>query len=269
MDGTRFDTITRSLTVAGSRRRALAAGVAGALGLWGVTHQDDVAAGGKCKPKCNECETCKKGKHGKKGKCKPQPNGTACSVGSCQNGSCAAVTPQSPPPPPQSPPCGAGGPCRVFLSSITYDGNLGGLSGADAKCQGLAAVAGLPGIYKAWLSDDTSAPSTRFVPSSGPYRLITGTPIAANFTDLTDGTVLDLIMVTEKGGGTGTTIYAWTNTKSDGTRDSATDHCANWGTNAAASIGDLGSALLSDFRWTKANISSCDSLRHLYCFQQS
>jgi hypothetical protein len=271
MEVNQFDTLTRSLTAAGSRRRALALALGGLISL-GPVRSDDVAAGGKCKPKCPECKQCKKGKNGKTGKCKPKPNGTACSVGSCQKGSCAAVAPQSPPPPPpqpQSPPCGAGGPCRVFLSSATYDGNLGGLSGADAKCQGLATAAGLPGIYKAWLSDDTSAPSTRFVPSSGPYQLITGTPIAANFTDLTDGTVLELIRVTEKGGGTGTTIYAWTNTKSDGTRDSTTEHCANWGTNAAAGIGDVGSALLSDFRWTKANISSCNSSRHLYCFQQS
>src|SRR5215212_6677746 len=153
MEVNQFDTLTRSLTAAGSRRRALALALGGLVTL-GLARSDDVAAGGKCKPKCPECKQCKKGKHGKKGKCKPKPNGTACSAGSCQNGSCAAVTPQSSPPPPQSPPCGAGGPCSVFLSSITYDGNLGGLSGADAKCQGLAAVAGLPGIYKAWLSDD-------------------------------------------------------------------------------------------------------------------
>ena len=266
MEVNQFDTLTRSLTGAGSRRRALALALGGLVTL-GLARSDDVAAGAKCKPKCPECKHCKKSKHGKKGKCKPQPNGTACSVGSCQNGSCAAVTPQSPPPP-QSPPCGAGGPCRVFLSSTTYDGNLGGLSGADAKCQGLATAAGLPGIYKAWLSDDTSSPSTRFVPSSGPYQLVTGTPIAANFTDLTDGILLALIKVTEKGGGAGNTVYIWTNTKIDGTRDSTTEHCSNWGTNAAGD-GAVGDASLGDSRWTKDNSAVCSSFRHLYCFQQS
>ena len=269
MEVNQFDTLTRSLTGAGSRRRALALALGGLVTL-GLVRSDDVAAGAKCKPKCPECKHCKKGKHGKKGKCKPQPNGTACSVGSCQNGSCAALTPQSPPPPPQSPPCGAGGPCRVFLSSATYDGNLGGLSGADAKCQGLATAAGLPGIYKAWLSDGTSAPSTRFVPSSGPYQLVTGTPIAANFTDLTDGTLLAL----NQGDGEGRRDrdHRLRLDEYQERRHQRQYHRAlrelghecsrrRWRT--------LVDALLSDFRWTEANSAVCSSFRHLYCFQQS
>ena len=90
MDGPRFDTLTRSLTVAGTRRRALALVLSGAVGIVGLAHADDAAAGGKCKPKCGECKKCKKGKNGKKGKCKPKANGTTCSVGSCQGGRCVA-----------------------------------------------------------------------------------------------------------------------------------------------------------------------------------
>ena len=94
MDGTRFDTITRSLTVAGSRRRALAAAVGGVLGLLGHARPEDIAAGGKCKPKCDECETCKKGKHGKKGKCKPKGNGSSCGpCRTCESGKCTGVRP--------------------------------------------------------------------------------------------------------------------------------------------------------------------------------
>ena len=40
----------------------------------------------------------------------------------------------------------------VFLDFSCYTGDLGGLEGADAKCQQAAEDAGLPGIYKAWLS---------------------------------------------------------------------------------------------------------------------
>src|SRR5207248_2675590 len=43
---------------------------------------------------------------------------------------------------------------RVFVTSVMYDGNLGGLAGADAKCQARATAASLSGTYKAWLSDD-------------------------------------------------------------------------------------------------------------------
>jgi hypothetical protein len=262
MYSNQFDTLTRTLAAARSRRRALAFALGGVV-TFGLAGSDDVAARGKCKKKCSECKRCKRGKNGKKGTCKPKPDGIVCSVGFCQNGSCAVLTP------PSQPPCGAGVPCLAFLSSATYDGNLGGLNGADAKCQGLATAAGLPGIYKAWLSDDTNSPSTRFVLSSSPYHLVTGKPTAADFTDLTDGTLLASIRVTEKGGGTGTTVYAWTNTKSDGTRDTATGHCANWGPFAAGSQGNVGDATLSSPSWTKSTTAACGTPRHLYCFQQS
>jgi hypothetical protein len=169
------------------------------------------------------------------------------------------------------PACGAGGPCRVFLSSILHDGNLGGLSGADAKCQELAAAAGLPGTYKAWLSDSTGSPSTRFVRSTGPYRLVTGTTVAANFSDLTDGTLLAAIDVTEKGGGFGADAGAWTHTKIDGTPGGggvSNLHCKSWSTNSDAFFGVVGLATSSDGSWTDATTNFCDTPQHLYCFQQ-
>ena len=92
MDAERFDSLTRVLTTAGSRRRVLAAALAGALGLQGRLQPDDAAAGRRCKPKCSECERCKKGKKGRKGKCKAKSNGTACSTGTCQGGNCSLRT---------------------------------------------------------------------------------------------------------------------------------------------------------------------------------
>ena len=100
MDADRFDSLVRSLTTVGFRRRTLATVVTGAIGLLGLAGADDVAAGksGKCKPKCGECQTCDKGKCNKKngkkrckkGKCKAKGNGTGCSTGTCQSGSCVA-----------------------------------------------------------------------------------------------------------------------------------------------------------------------------------
>jgi hypothetical protein len=45
----------------------------------------------------------------------------------------------------------------VFASSETFTGNLGGLSGADARCAALAADAGLPGEFLAFLSTMSDA----------------------------------------------------------------------------------------------------------------
>ncbi|HYL59494.1 MAG TPA: hypothetical protein VEU51_11520, partial [Candidatus Acidoferrales bacterium] len=41
---------------------------------------------------------------------------------------------------------------KVFVTSSTFDGNLGGQAGADADCASLASGAGLAGTFKAWLS---------------------------------------------------------------------------------------------------------------------
>ena len=58
MDSARFDSLTRSLTQTGSRRRALAA-LSGALGLFGLTDADDATAHdlkATCKKKSGEAK---------------------------------------------------------------------------------------------------------------------------------------------------------------------------------------------------------------------
>ena len=103
---------------------------------------------------------------------------------------------------------------RVFVTSTNYTGNLGGLAGADAKCQERANAANLGGTWKIWLSDTTGSPSTRFTKSSNPYKLLNGTTIANNWSDLTDGTLQNPLNMTELG----TTVQTstWTNTKING-----------------------------------------------------
>lgn len=82
MDPTRFDTLTRSLTARGSRRRALAGALAGGLGAFGIATTE-------AKKKKKDCPPCKKRK---KGKCKGTlPDGTGCTGGTCQGGSCVAA----------------------------------------------------------------------------------------------------------------------------------------------------------------------------------
>ena len=78
---------------------------------------------------------------------------------------------------------------NVFVTSQSHNGDFGGLTGADAFCQSLALTAGLSGTYKAWLSDTTGSPATRFAQASVPYRLVDGTTIANDWNDLTDGTI--------------------------------------------------------------------------------
>ena len=66
----------------------------------------------------------------------------------------------------------------VFVTKASFKGNLGGLAGADEKCQAEAddhASIVPSGTYLAWLSDGTNSPDTRFAKSSDPYVLPDGT----------------------------------------------------------------------------------------------
>ncbi len=201
------------------------------------------------------------------------PNGTVCEGGKCCNGACCPGC------------CGADGTCcsgccgadgtcgacRVFVTSTTHNGNLGGLVGADAICQNLATAAGLPGSYRAWLSDSTDSPSTRFrctaaTCSAQGYQRVDGVTVATNWDTLTDGTLDAAISVTEQN--TSTDIAnTWTHTRPDGTVESSDYHCNHWTANQS-NVGDQGVDVFSDSRWTHYVPGPCDIGAHLYCFQQ-
>lgn len=64
-------------------------------------------------------------------------------------------------------PIDAGPPKRVFVSSAKYGGNLGGGTGADAKCQAAADAAGLGGTFAAFVATEGEDPIDRV--GSGPW----------------------------------------------------------------------------------------------------
>jgi hypothetical protein len=170
----------------------------------------------------------------------------------------------------------------VFITSAEYDGDLGGIAGADAKCQTLADAAGLDGAFKAWLSsgDDPTdpnlySPATGFAESDVPYVDTLGNTIADNWDDLTDGDALQHWIVVDEAQNTLEygTVWVWTNTDTLGEfndRDGYTYDCENWTTADTSSKGDTGLAYCSFYpSWTFADYEkSCSILAHLYCFEQ-
>src|SRR5687768_1978989 len=63
---------------------------------------------------------------------------------------------------------------RVFLTSVSYDGNLGGVAGANAKCQLRAEAAGRTGRWRAILNGPGS------IQVNGPVLDFKGNRIAGN-----------------------------------------------------------------------------------------
>ncbi|HVZ70777.1 MAG TPA: hypothetical protein VHJ20_00245 [Polyangia bacterium] len=179
--------------------------------------------------------------------------------------------------------CG-GVPKTVFVSSQLYvGGELGGLAGADLKCQQLAQAAGLPGQFLAWLSDSSGAsPSTRFN-KIGPYVLTEGTLIARTWAELTapaSGTLRAAINLTEfrVHVSMGTNFcggpIAWTDTKDDGTLFDKSLTCGDW--KNPQSFGSSWGKPDDPSEWTQGCDGSassigplaCQGYAALYCFQQ-
>jgi hypothetical protein len=164
-----------------------------------------------------------------------------------------------------------GGPCLVFLTSTSQQGNVGGLAGADAICQQLAQAASLPGVFMAWLSDAAQSPATRFVQSPGPYVRVDGVTIADNWADLTDGTLDAPITVAENGAVfNAVNGRSWTHTLANGTAGGVLNQaCANWTSNDVGGHGDEGQVTATSDNWTDLASGTCNNNFHLYCFQQS
>jgi len=156
---------------------------------------------------------------------------------------------------------------RVFVTSKTYMGNLGGVAGGDAECKSLAVAAGLGGSWKAWLGETNGmGPSSRFVHSALPYVLVGGTQIASSWTDLTDGMLAAPIDRDETGTAidvTGVTSV-WTGAGPDGT--SFSPCCADW-TDTASGSG-AGSTKRADGGWVFGGGQGCTMLARIYCFEQ-
>ncbi len=156
----------------------------------------------------------------------------------------------------------------VFVSSKKYSGNLGGLLGADQKCQSLAMDAALPGVYKAWLSGSEVRAIERV--AEGNYILLNGQKLGSGKQDLInvnkDGEsfLSSGINITEEGEVLQSFEYVWTGTDTSG---ELSKNCNDWfgGDNLAKGgfAGEEGEI------WTDAwQISSCGFKEaRLYCFQ--
>lgn len=164
---------------------------------------------------------------------------------------------------------------RVFITSGTHDGNLGGLAGGDALCQSAADAAGLGGTWRMWLGDATGSPSTRFTQPSAPYYRVDGVMVASSWADLIDGTLLAPIEVSELGAAVAGNV-PFTGTNPDGTavvgNGPQQDDCDAWLSASSAHHGWTGVSFGTDVTWTLGSNSGsarqCNVLHRFYCFEQ-
>ena len=151
--------------------------------------------------------------------------------------------------------CGGDGVCTVFITSEQYDGNLGGLDGANEKCNQLAAAAGLEGTYSAWLStDEDNDPESLFTHAQLPYRSVgeqqnEGPQIAANWTAWTTGTLDSLPQKDEAGNdcnAPGAGCPFWSATVQTGAFSAVGGTCNSWTDNVDLALFGSAGALFVD-----------------------
>lgn len=153
---------------------------------------------------------------------------------------------------------------KMFVTTNTYDGNLGGLAGADAKCQAEAVQRNLPGTFKAWLSDSTTSAASRLSHSRFPYVRPDGQMIATEWADLVDGSIGVRLYQ-----GTASFVadkWPWTGTTADGNSHPST--CQDWTTNSSTWRGMQGDIMVTSGRWTEDSSGGCNTPVPLVCVQQ-
>lgn len=159
---------------------------------------------------------------------------------------------------------------RVFVTSTTYDGDLGGYTGANAECNARAAAGGLSGTWTAWLNSKNPASLACDRITNQAYYLVDGiTRVTEDGDGLCDGGGIDheinqteIIPNTLSG-------TVWTGCKPDcGTLGTCQD---NWENNFSGAAAACGLSSASDAEWTRrlpaTPLCKCDETNHLYCFE--
>lgn len=156
----------------------------------------------------------------------------------------------------------------VFVTKAAFQGNFGGLAGADARCQAAAQQAGLPGAFRAWLSTAAQPADTRLVHKEVPYVMPGGIQVADNYLDLTDGRLDHPIDRTEYGKTVPSPFLARTATAADGRALSPT--CSDWTSRRRYDGGAWGATDAITAAWSHTGVfpGRCDYLAHLYCLEQ-
>ncbi len=155
----------------------------------------------------------------------------------------------------------------IFVTSQTFDGNIGGLLKADAACQQMAKDAHYWNWqgYKAWLSDSQTQAVNRLTHSAVPYITSRGTIIAANWDGLVTGLLDNLVKYDEYGACVDSEI--WTGTAADGSTASKT--CNDWTSAKGRHSGTFGLSTNVNQGWTLEGEAPCNTPARLYCVEDT
>lgn len=155
-------------------------------------------------------------------------------------------------------------PNLAFVTSQSFHGDLGGLSGADQICQDLAKAAGLPNNkYVAWLSTPEVNAADRLGKARGWVR-VDGKPLADTLEDLAAGRIFQPLRVDELGNFDDThSGMVWTgriNWAGNG------ESCNSWTSADGQFMGVFGTSDGMGYVSLDFGNHSCSGAARLFCF---
>jgi hypothetical protein len=164
---------------------------------------------------------------------------------------------------------------RIFVTSTSYNGNLGGIAGADTKCTTRAAAASLTGTWKALISDYSTDARNR----SSHQELIlnmAGEVVAIGYKDLfmswpniDSPTILqNSVGFNEFGAAVNGTN--WWNGNDESGRSNSYSNCDNWTHGGGSFGGHMGetSRMSTGFYGGNGNNFNCNNMMRIICFQE-
>jgi hypothetical protein len=159
---------------------------------------------------------------------------------------------------------------RIFVSSATYNGNMGGVAGANALCSGLATAALLPGTYRALIAGSASNLEDNIVLTKNTYDF-EGRFFAKDEYILGpygEAPAANAVGTDENGDPVAVGTRVWTGSSALGI---AQDHCNNWGSALSSDEGNYGIVnYYQNSFWKNIfdSVATCDQPNHIYCIQQ-
>jgi hypothetical protein len=157
---------------------------------------------------------------------------------------------------------------RVFVTSITYSGNLGGVAGADADCANAAAAQTLGGAWKAWISSGSVNAIDR-INDVGPWYLVDG--VTKVFNNKANLLTTPLFAIDEDETGAQPSWVGldgmWSGTTDQGIASG--EDCQGWTSDLTDDMATTGS-ITTDQTWggSTSGPIDCNVQEALICFEQ-
>ncbi len=186
----------------------------------------------------------------------------------------------------------------IFWTNDKYDGNLGGLPGADDKCQSAANTAGVTGRFQAWIgSGNVRSTSSRpsFAKYDLPYKNVDGTLVAESFNDFLDGEFSGVIKSETSALGFFIGQNYWSGLRDNGyyygfvggfpdfSSDISMSSCDGWRSDSdvdscffvinptypcPGTFGNSAGGVIEQLNWSNQGTQTCNTLASLLCFEQ-